>query len=163
VRPATTGGNATLRSVRARLTFVVLVLAAAAIASACGGGDDRLSQEEFRQQANSICAKYNAKIEALGNPTSVADIPEFVRRGIPLLQQGIADLRALKPPADLEDDFNRMLDETAKAIPPAQRLADAAENGDAAAVQKAEAEARASSDSSNRLATDLGLDQCASA
>ena len=152
-----------MRSVRARLTFIALVLAASATVSACGGGDDRLSQDEFRQQANSICAKTNAKIEALGNPTSVADVPDFVSRGIPLLRQGIAELRALKPPADLEVTYDRMLDETAKTIPAAQSLADAAEKGDAAAVQKAEAQAQAASDSSNRLATDLGLDQCATA
>jgi hypothetical protein len=149
--------------VRARLIFVALVLAAAATASACGGGDDRLSQDEFRQQANAICAKYDEQITALGSPASPAEIPEFVRRGVPILRQGIAELRALKPPADLEDDFNRMLDETAKTIPAAQSLADAAERGDAAAVQKAEAQAQAASDSSNRLATDLELDKCAAA
>ena len=89
--------------------------------------------------------------------------PTSSERGVPILRQGIAELRALKPPADLEDDFNRMLDETAKTIPAAQSLADAAEKGDAAAVQKAEAQAQAASDSSNQLANDLELDQCAAA
>ena len=150
-----------MRSMRARLTFIALVLAVGATASACGGGDDRLSQEEFRQQANAICAKYDAKIQALGSPASPSEIPDFVRRGIPLLRQGIAELRALKPPAELEGDVDRMLDETAKAIPAAQSLVDAAEKGDAAAVQKAIAEAQAASDASDRLATDLELDKCA--
>jgi hypothetical protein len=160
VRAATTGGHATLRSVRARLIFVALILATGAATSACGG-DDRLSQKDFRQQANAICAKYDEQITALGSPASPAEIPDFVRSGVPILRQGIAELRALKPPADLEDDFNLMLDETAKTIPAAQSLADAAERGDAAAVQKAEAQAQAASDSSNRVATDLGLDKCA--
>jgi hypothetical protein len=162
VRPAPTGGDATLRSVRARLTLIALVLAAGATASACGGGgDDRLSQDEFRQQANAICAKYDARIKALGSPSSPGDIPDFVQQGIPLLRQGIAELRALKPPAELQDDFDRMLNETAKAIPAAQSLAAAAEKADAAGVQKAIAQAQAASAASDRLATDLQLDQCA--
>jgi hypothetical protein len=160
VRAATTGGDATLRSVRARLIFVALILATGAATSACGG-DDRLSQEDFRQQANAICAKYDEKIKALGSPASPDEIPDFVRRGIPLLRQGITELRALKPPAELEDNYDRMLDETAKAIPAAQKLADAAEKGDAAAVQTAIAAAQEASRASDRLATGLELDKCA--
>jgi hypothetical protein len=150
-----------LRGVRARLTFFALVLAAAATTSACGGGDDRLSQDDFRQQANAICAKYDTKITALGSPTSPAEIPDFVRHGIPLLRQGIAELRALKPPAELQADYDRMLDETAKAIPAAQSLAAAAEKSDAAAVQEAIAAGQKANDASDQLATDLGLDKCA--
>jgi hypothetical protein len=149
-----------LRSVRARLIFVALVLATGAASSACGG-DDRLSQEEFRQQANAICAKYDEKIKALGSPASPAEIPDFVRRGVPLLRQGVTELRALKPPAELQDDYDRMLDETAKAIPAAQSLADAAEKGDAAAVESAIAAAQMANKASDQLATDLGLDKCA--
>jgi hypothetical protein len=149
-----------LRSVRARLIFIALVLVTGAAASACGG-DDRLSQEEFRQQADAICAKYDEKIKALGSPASPAEIPDFVRQGVPLLRQGITELRALKPPAELQDDYDRMLDETAKAIPAAQSLAAAAEKGDAAAVQNAIAAAQAANNASDRLAADLGLDKCA--
>jgi len=39
-----------------------VVAVAVALASGCGGdsgGDGQLSTEEFRQQANAICAKYN--------------------------------------------------------------------------------------------------------
>jgi hypothetical protein len=147
--------------VRARLTLIALVLAAGATASACGGGDDRLSQDEFRQQANAICAKYDEKIKALGSPSSPSEVPDFVRQGIPLLRQGIAELRALKPPTELDADYNRMLDETAKAIPAAQSLADAAEKGDAAAVEEAIAAGQKANDASDRLATNLELDKCA--
>ena len=52
-------------------------------------------------------------------------------------------------------------DETAKEIPAAQSLADAAEKGDAAAVQDALAATREAYKASNGLATDLGLDKCA--
>jgi hypothetical protein len=140
-----------------------LALVVACIAAGCGGdgGGDRLSQEEFRQQANAICEKYDKKIQDLGSPQSPAEIPDFVEKGIPLIQQGIAELRALKPPADVEADYNRMLDETAKAIPAAQKLADAAKKNDAAAVQEAISAGQQADDASDELATKLKLDRCA--
>jgi hypothetical protein len=139
-----------------------LALFFAVLAAGCGGGGgDGLSQEEFRQQANAICDKYDKKIQALGSPQSPADIPAYVEKGIPLLRQGIAELRALNPPADLEDDNHRMLNETAKAIPAAEKLADAAEKSDAAAVQEAIQEGQQADDASDELATKLKLDGCA--
>jgi hypothetical protein len=140
-----------------------LALFFACLAAGCGGGGEggRLSQEEMRQQANAICEKYDKKIQALGSPQSPADIPAYVQKGIPLLRQGIAELRALKPPADVEDDYNRMLDETAKAIPAAEKLADAAQKNDPAAVQDAIKEGQQADAASDKLATKLKLDRCA--
>jgi hypothetical protein len=139
-----------------------LALFFACLSAGCGGGGGgRLSQEEFQQQANTICEKYDKKIQALGSPESAADIPAYVQKGIPLLRQGIAELRALNPPADLEDDYNRMLDETAKAIPAAEKLANAAEKNDAAAVQEAIKEGQHADQASDDLATKLKLDRCA--
>jgi hypothetical protein len=139
-----------------------LALFLACLAAGCGGGEgDRLSQEEFQQQANAICEKYDKKIQALGSPQSPADIPAYVQKGIPLLRQGIAELRALNPPADVEDDYNRMLDETAKAIPAAEKLADAAEKNDAVAVQDAIKQGQQADSASDELATKLKLDRCA--
>ena len=139
-----------------------LALFFACLAAGCGGGGGgRLSQEEFQQQANAICEKYDKKIQALGSPQSPADIPAYVQQGIPLLRQGIAELRALNPPADVEDDYNRMLDETAKAIPAAEKLADAAEKNDAVAVQDAIKQGQQADSASDELATKLKLDRCA--
>jgi hypothetical protein len=133
------------------------------LAAGCGGGGggERLSKEQFQQKANAICKRYDAKIAALGRPASPDDIPQFVEKGIPVIQQGIGELRALRPPAELEDDYNTMLDETEKAIPAARRLADAAEKRDAAAVQKAIQDGNAADEASDRIATKLGLSECA--
>lgn len=144
-----------------RIAWVSLA-ALLAIAAGCGGGGgDRLSQEEFRQQANAICEKYDKKIQDLGSPQSPADIPAFVEKGIPIIRQGIAELRALTPAAELQEDYDRMLDETAKAIPAAQKLADAAKENDAAAVQEAITEGQQANAASDELATKLKLDRCA--
>lgn len=161
--PAASGRDATLRRLRAGLISATAAFVVA-FATGCGGngGGDRLSAEEFQQQANAICQKYDERIQAIGNPTSPADIPEFVSKGVPILRQGIAELRSLQPPAELQDDFDRMLDETQKAIPAAQKLAEAAQNNDAAAVQEAIQEADRANSASDDLAIKLKLDKCAS-
>ena len=164
MRPAASRGDATLRRLRARVRFVLPAILVFALVPACGGGGgNRLSKEDFQQQANAICKRYDAKIAALGNPTSPSDIPDFVAKGIPLIQQGLAELRALRPPAELQADYNRMLDETERAIPAARKLSDAAAKQDAAAVQEALQEANAADQASDRIATKLGLSDCAAA
>jgi hypothetical protein len=146
---------------RVRLTALLAVAIVATTAGCGGGGDDRLSQEEFQTRANAICQKYNDKLQALESPSSPDEISGFVNQVIPLLRQGISELRALKPPAEAEDDFDRMLDETEKGIPAAQKLADAAEKNDEAAVQEALDAARKADQASDEIAGKLGLTGCA--
>jgi hypothetical protein len=144
-----------VRRLAVGLTLVFVFLAAG-----CGGGGST-PKEEFQKQANAICKRYDQKIAALGAPSSPADIPQFVEKGIPLIEQGVAELRALKQPQELEADYELMLDETEKAVPAARKLADAAAKNDAAAVQEALTEANTANQKSNRLATKLGLSECA--
>jgi hypothetical protein len=140
-----------------------LVLAASFLA-ACGGGGggDRLSKQEFQQRANATCTTYEKKVNELGNPQSPSQIPQYVEKGIPLIQQGVAELRRLHPPADLQEDYDRMLAEIEKSIPAARKLADAAAKKDAAAVQAALAEGRTASDAADEIAKKLGLTGCVS-
>jgi hypothetical protein len=134
-----------------------LALVLVCLTAGCGGG----GKEDFQKQANAICKRYDAKIKALGTPSSPADIPKFVDSAIPIIQQGVAELRALEPPQELAGDYDRMLDETEKAIPAARHLADAASKNDAAGVQQALEEGNAANQNSDRLATKIGLAECA--
>jgi hypothetical protein len=81
---------------------------------------------------------------------------------VPVMQQGIDELRALNPPAESADDFDRMLDETEQAIPAARQLGEAAASNDAAAVQRALKAGQQADDASDEIAKDLGLTGCAS-
>jgi hypothetical protein len=138
-----------------------LALVLAALASGCGGGDERLSEEEFRTQANAICEEYNEKLGAIGTPESPEEIPQFVDEGIPVIEEGIAELRDLNPPEEFEEDYDAMLDETEKAIPAARDLSEAAAAGDVQAVQEAIAQGQRADEAADRIATELGLDSCA--
>ena len=65
------------------------------VAAGCGGGRDELSEEEFRERANAVCAEYERKLEALGRPESVDEVATFASRAADLTQQGGRDLRAI--------------------------------------------------------------------
>jgi hypothetical protein len=163
VLPGAAGRDATLRRLRAGLIPAAIAAVVTAFATGCGGGGGgQLSDDEFRQQANAICEKYNEKIKAIDSPSAPEDLDTYVDKVVPVMQQGIDELRALNPPAESADDFDRMLDETEKAIPAARQLGEAAANNDAAAVQSALKAGQQADRASDRIATDLGLTGCAS-
>jgi hypothetical protein len=143
-----------------RLVLAALVLLLAA--TACGGdSEDRLSPEAFRQEANAICDEYEGRISELGAPSSPEEVPNYVDQVVPLIDDALAELRALNPPEELEDDYNVMLDQTAQGLAAARDLGEAAADQDAGAVQDALEEGQRAEEESDRIATRLGLDSCA--
>jgi len=144
-----------------KLIAAVLVLAAA-LAAGCGGGDDSaLSESEFREQANAICEETLREAEAIEAPASPEGIPDYFDRVVPLVEGGLERLRALRPPADLQEDYDWMLNETEKVLASGNDLAEAAQEGDAAKLQEAYAAGDAANRAADRLATELRLDECA--
>ena len=110
---------------------------------------------------NELCADFNERIADLGSPSSPEEIPEYIEQGIPVIEEGIAELRALNPPEELQEDYDAMLDATAQAIPAARRLSEAAADQDADAVEEAISQGQEAEAESDRLARELGLDTCA--
>src|SRR5437762_2166618 len=85
---------------QAALAIVSLLLLAA-----CGGGggsSSRLSKSEFDAKANAICDKYQAKVNAVAQPSGVKDVPAYIDKVLPILREGTSKLDDLKPPQDLQ-------------------------------------------------------------
>jgi hypothetical protein len=155
-------GRRRRKTIARSLTSAALAACVLVLLSACGGdgSGDRLSEEEFREQANAICAEYDEKIDAIETPGSPEDIAGYVEQVIPVVEDGLAELRALNPPEELEEDYETMLDEREKAIPAARALSEAAVEEDPAAVEDAIAQGQEADEASDRVATELGLDEC---
>ena len=134
----------------------VLVL----LAGCGGGGDTRLSREEFESQANAICAKYQKQLNALGTPSSVEEIPDLVEQALAILNKEVAEIAALNPPTDMQTEFDAMIEASNNTKAAANDLSQAAKDGDQAAVQKALDEGNAASKKADQIATQLGLDSC---
>ena len=140
----------------------VLVGVLVLLAAGCGGGgsDTRLSREEFESQANAICAKYQKQLHAIGTPSSVEEIPDLVEQALAILNKEVAEIAALSPPADMQTEFDAMIEASNNTKAAANDLSQAAKDGDQAAVQKALDEGNAASKKADQIATQLGLDSC---
>src|SRR5438132_679052 len=131
------------------------------LAGCGGGGSSRLSKSDFDAKANAICDKYQAKINAAGQPKSISDVPAYIDRVLPLLREGTSKLDALKPPADLQGTFDEWRQIQRDQVDEAVALKKAADKADAAEVSRIANEASAKNTRSNELASQLGANTCA--
>jgi len=143
--------------VRGALTFAT---GAVALVVASCGGEERLSQEEFQEQGNAICAKYDKQIEDIGTPTSVEEVPAYVNKVLPIVERQIEDMKELNPPEEDQEAFDEMIAEAEKTVEAGRDLGEASEANDDAAIEKALNEGNTASDRADEHATDLGLTDC---
>jgi hypothetical protein len=141
---------------------VVVALAAGALAlaaSACGG-EETLSKDEFEEQGNAICAKYDKQIEEIGTPTSVEEVPAYVNKALPIVERQIEDMKELSPPEEDQEAFDAMIAEAEKTVQAGRDLGEAAEAKDDVAIEQALDEGNTASDRADEHATTLGLTDC---
>ena len=119
--------------VRSRLLAGFALLGAVALIAGCGGGGDSdgLSADEFRQQADAICADAQTKSDALTEPTANDQVLGFLQSGLTIQKAQIAKLKALAAPSDLSGDFGDatgLLDQQVAAISDAADRIEAGED-----------------------------------
>jgi hypothetical protein len=144
----------------------VLGIAASAttllLVAACGGGGggQSLSAEEFRQQADAICKDYEGKINDLGSPNSLDELPAFVDKVIPIIEEGNGKLADLQPPDELAEDWDRAMELQNENLDVAHDLQDAIHDKDTARVQEDLTKLNATDEQSNEIARKIGLEDC---
>lgn len=137
------------------------IVAAALFATSCGGGGGgRLSKNDYAKQADVICAKYNRKIQALGAPKSLAEIPGFADKALKLTRQGNGELENLKPPKSEEQTAKKWVAQNDLVANAVADLRDAAKKNDRAEIRAALRRGQAANRTANGLARDLGLRVC---
>src|SRR5262249_61039045 len=123
--------------------FVVVVIAGC---GGGGGGSSRLSKSEFDSKASSICDTYQKKISDVPQPKDVKDIPGYIDKVLPIVEEGTSKLDDLEPPADMQAKADEWMTIQKSQADQAKTLKAAAEKGDFA---KCTATANGS-DASNR-------------
>ena len=107
--------------------FVRAATAVTVLAAPIGcGGDDSLSAEDFRSEANEICRAGNERLEQIlddvasglesGESPSAERIEEVFGRALEDIRGQLSDLRALDGPGDLEAEVDDVLDEAGEAV-----------------------------------------------
>jgi hypothetical protein len=131
--------------------------------AACGGGsgeEQRLTADQFRQQADAICKQYEDKINALGSPNSLAELGNFVDKAVPIIEEGNEKLGALQPPEELADDWERAMDLQDQNLGVAKDLQQAIRDQDTPKVQELLAKLDETDAQSNQIARNMGLEEC---
>jgi hypothetical protein len=165
---------------RVALAAIAGCIAAASLAVAgCGGGSSStsatgasgtsgasgstpLSQDEFVSQANAACKDANDQIVALKAPASTLSAQAVaISQEIPIINQGLAKLTAITPPADLQSKYDQWLSQAKQQVTLATQIAAAAKANDTAKAQSLAKQLQANSEQNNSLASDLGLTECA--
>jgi hypothetical protein len=147
---------------RIAVAAVAFALATVIALAGCGGngGDGELSEEEFREQADAICAEYEAKLDAVEPPSSPDDFERFVNEALPIIEEGTQKLNTLDPPAEFEDEWSRVVEINQQNLETVQNVRTALEDGDVEEAQRLISEAGENEEESDRLAQDLGLTEC---
>jgi hypothetical protein len=135
------------------------LVATAALAGCAGSSDERLSREEFVEQATAICDRAEQRIGELDAPASVDDLEAYAREARSITEEGLDDLEALEPPQELEDGFDRYLDQGNDVVEVLEELEQAAASGDEAEAQQLAGELAESADA-QQAARDAGLPGC---
>ena len=142
---------------------LTLAASAALLALAACGGEEQLSQAEFRGQGNAICARYDKQIDEIPVPTAIEEIPAYVTKAAPIVENEIGALKELDPPDEDQETFDQLIAEEEKTLAAGRSLGEAAEKGDDAAVEKALDDGTLASDKADEHAQTLGLDDCVDA
>jgi hypothetical protein len=144
-----------------RRTLAPALITLALILAGCGGGggDDRLSKEEFIAAADAICTEANDRIDALGEPT-LENVSEYVTEAEAISREQLASLRALRPPAEDEATLNGAYDLIEQQIDLAVEGVEALTSGDQAAFEEIDAQITSIEAEADQIARDYGLQEC---
>ena len=148
-----------------RLPFrYAVVLAAVAVAVAgCGEskGSDRLSKEDYLKRADAVCTAYDHRLEELPEPKTIEGVVTLADEAKPVAERGLAELRKLRPPADLQEDVDAWLALNQANVDAIDDLRKAAAASDEAAARAVSQRAVENERKADALAKRIGLEECA--
>ncbi len=137
--------------------------ALALVVAGCGGsGSDSLTLDEFKTQADAICAQYDEKFSALGDPQTPAEAADLVREGKGIASDQLDELNALNAPDEVERQFSEAMDALQQEVDQFDDLAAALDDNDEAKSNEITAALGKLDAKADAVAQELGLEECGS-
>lgn len=156
-----------MRVIRRRNVLGVAVVAAVALAAACGSssngdGSSPASAEEFVVEVDNVCREADAELDMIEDPQSEEDFLPALQAALPIQEMQAEDLRAIEPPDELAPQYNEALGLIDAQVAVIQQTIDDLEAGqDPNTVVVEFNDALDQNDERlDQIAEDLGLTQC---
>jgi hypothetical protein len=90
----------------------VALLAVALLLAACGGGSSRLSHAELVKRAGKICTDQARAIAQIPRgPNTAINAAGYLGAALSVVERGVKQFHALKPPKNLAPTYDRFLAE----------------------------------------------------
>ena len=148
-----------------RASAALAAVALACVIAACGGDDGDEPTPDFPLRADEACKQMatdlaDVRAEA-GPPASAGDAVRLIELQLPVRQEGLAQLQALRPPAELVapwSEYVTLQEEKNVALEEALQAAQATSQK---AFTEAQAKFERLSDKARTAAEEAGLDDCA--
>ena len=138
--------------------LALICLAGAVVAGCVAEGADRSA---WAEAANAACREAIAEAEAIPEPQTLNEAVAALERYNELGRRAVAKLRRLRPAREERERADRMVATYAAVIPIQKGMADALRQGDQPTFQMLEQRRQELGSEGDRLALDLGADECA--
>jgi protein-tyrosine-phosphatase len=119
-----------------------------------------LTKEEFIARADEICQQTEHRIQALEPPSTTNDLDDYADAIGEISDDGIGELRALKPPPGDAERIRQLIANIEKSVELLPEYAQAAQSQDATRFRLVEAQLQEIAAQSVLLARDYGFEHC---
>jgi hypothetical protein len=149
--------------VRLPVRYAVVLAAVTVGVAGCGEskGSDRLSKEDYLKRADAVCTAYDHRLEELPEPKTIEGVVTLADEAKPVAERGLAELRKLRPPADLQEDVDAWLALNQANVDAIDDLREAAAASDEAAARAVSQDAVENERKADAVAKRIGLEECA--
>lgn len=135
--------------------------AGAVLVLVCGCGSDDGNQSRWAKAANAACLETLAEVEAIPEPATDEEAAAVFKRYNEAGQKLDAKLRLLRPAPDERERARKMIAAYAAVLPVQEQMADALRREDGDRFDELEGRMRELGSEGDRLALELGADECA--
>ena len=132
-------------------------VAALLLVAGCGGE----SKDDVIAEGDEICREANDKLEDLEEPESLAGLPDYAGEARPIVDDAVADLKALDAPDADREAFDQFIAKSEELAQKLEELEGAAPGTSEAELQKLNDDINRITDESNEAAAEYGFEACA--
>jgi hypothetical protein len=144
-------------AVAPRPLLLALVLVATLALAGCGRED----RNSVIEKGDDICEQANDSLADLGEPESLSGYPGYARRARPIVDEAVKDLKALDPPPEDKEAFDKFIGKSEELSRVLRELEAAGPRATGEEIQGFLDEIQEITGDSNEAAADYGFRDCA--